>query len=118
MENQNPADLLAESFEKIKQAINVNIVMGEPLQTDFGMTVIPVSKVTYGFTSGREKGNSGKNGTGSVSGGFTMEPVAFLILQDGKVTIIHIDSTETSTAGSAMDKMPEMFDKVNELIKK
>lgn len=55
MASQNPADLLASSFEKIKQAINVNIVMGEPLDTGLGMTVIPVSKVTYGFTSGEQK---------------------------------------------------------------
>ncbi len=117
MASQNPADLLASSFEKIKQAINVNIVMGEPLDTGLGMTVIPVSKVTYGFTSGGTKSSSHKADEESASGGFTMEPVAFLIVQDGDVTVKQIGQPDSS-GSKAMDLVPGMFDKVTGFVKK
>ncbi len=118
MANLNPADLLASSFEKIKQAIDVNIIMGEPLKTDDGMLIIPVSKVTYGFTGGFDgKDRSQKAIEESTSGGFTMEPVAFLIIQDGNITIKHIESGD-STADKALDLVPGVFDKVNGFVNK
>ena len=44
--------LLDTSMKKIKELVDVNTIIGDPITTPDGTTVIPVSKVTYGFASG------------------------------------------------------------------
>lgn len=118
MADYNPADLLATGFEKIKQAINVNTMIGEPLQTDFGMTIIPVSKVTYGFSMGADASGSQK-ALEDCSSGFTVEPYAFLIVQDGKVTIKHVNGGESNpNADRALALGTDVLNSVTEFVNK
>lgn len=119
MADYHPADLLANGFEQIKQAINVNTMIGEPLQTDFGMTIIPVSKVTYGFSMGADASGSQKALEDCQSGGFTVEPYAFLIVQDGNVTIKHINGGESNPGtDKALSIGADMLQTVTEFVNK
>ena len=52
MNNSSVSDILGISMEKIKQMADVNAIIGEPIKLDDGTTIIPVSKVSYGFASG------------------------------------------------------------------
>ena len=52
MKEQSAAGILETTIEKVKNLVNVSTIIGEPMNIDGGITIIPVSKVTYGFASG------------------------------------------------------------------
>ena len=119
-ENTAAAGLLSTTIEKVRSIVDVSTIIGEPVYTEAGLTIIPVSKVTYGFASGGTdlptKGNKELFG-GGAGAGVTITPVAFLIIQDGKVNIKHITAYD-SAAEKAVGLVPDMFDKVTGLVNK
>ncbi len=84
------------------------------------MTIIPVSKVTYGFASGGSDFPSKTNAQlfgGGGGAGVTITPVAFLIVSDGEVTLKHITAYDNA-AERVVNLVPEMFDKVTSVVNK
>ena len=120
MKEQSASGILGTSIEKIKDLVDVSTIIGEPINLPDGLTIIPVSKVTYGFASGGSDFPS-KNNTqlfgGGGGAGITINPVAFLILKDGEVTLKHITAYDNA-AERVVNLVPEMFDKVTGLVKK
>lgn len=116
----NAVSLLSDTLSKVKDMIDVNTMIGEPIYTESGLTLIPVSKVTYGFASGGSdfpsKGDQQLFG-GAGGAGVTLTPVAFLIIQNGSISIKHVDSFDNA-AERAVNLVPDMFDKVTGLVKK
>ena len=100
MKEQSAAGILETTIEKVKNLVNVSTIIGEPMNIDGGITIIPVSKVTYGFASGG-----------------TITPVAFLVISDGEVTIKHITAFDNA-AERVVNLVPEMFDKVTSVVNK
>ena len=114
------AGLLQTTFEKVKDNIDVSTVIGEPVYTESGMTIIPVSKVTYGFATGGDDfpTDGGKEMFGGCGGaGVTITPVAFLLIQDGEVTVKHMTGYD-NTAEKMVNLVPDMFDKVSGFLNK
>ena len=62
MNNSSVSDILGISMEKIKQMADVNAIIGEPIKLDDGTTIIPISKVSYGFASGGFGRSRSRNG--------------------------------------------------------
>ncbi len=120
-ENVNAVALLSDTIEKVKDMIDVSTIIGEPVYTESGLTIIPVSKVTYGFASGGSDFPS-KSGEpelfgGAGGAGVTIVPIAFLVIKDGNVTIKHV-GTFDNAAERAVNAVPDVFDKVVGLVKK
>ncbi len=112
--------ILKTTIEKVRDLVDVSTIIGEPINLPDGLTIIPVSKVTYGFASGGSDFPSKNNVElfgGAGGAGITINPVAFLVIKDGDVTIKHIVSNDNAIE-RAVSLVPEMFDKVTKLTSK
>ena len=87
MEKKHPLnDLMRETMAKIREMVDTNTIVGQPITTPDGVTLIPISKVSFGFGSGG--GDYGKttpkeNFGGGSAAGVKIDPVAFLVIKDG-----------------------------------
>lgn len=109
------------TMEKIKEMIDVNTIVGEPIVSPDGTLIIPVSKVSYGFAAGgsdlpTKKENKDCFGGGSGAG-VTIQPVAFLVVYKGDVKLIPVDKFE-GTPDRLVGMIPDMIDKVRDIFKK
>lgn len=113
------SDLLGISIEKIKEMADVNAIIGEPIKLGDGTTIIPVSKVTYGFASGGSDLPSKyeKNLFGGGAGaGVSIKPEGFLVISpDGTAKMVSMEAV-SDPISSAIDKMPGIIDKVSGFI--
>ena len=114
-------NLMDTTMRKIKELIDSNTIIGDPITTPDGTTIIPVSKVTYGFASGGSdlpttKDNRECFGGGSGAG-VTIQPIGFLTISRGNVKMIPIDHYD-GPADRIVGMIPEAFDKVADFFKK
>lgn len=114
-------NLMNTTMEKIKEMIDVNSIIGEPITSPDGTLIIPVSKVSYGFASGgsdlpTKKENKDCFGGGSGAG-VTIKPVAFLTVYQGNVKLLSVDKQDGAIDVIA-DKLPEAIDKIQGFFKK
>lgn len=114
-------NLMNITMEKIKEMIDVNTIIGEPITSSDGTLIIPVSKVSYGFASGgsdlpTKKENKDCFGGGSGAG-VTIQPVAFLTVYQGDVRLISVDQEE-GTADKLVNMIPDVLKKVKGVFKK
>ena len=120
-EKSSAAGILETTIEKVKDLVNVSTIIGEPMSVEGGVTIIPVSKVTYGFASGGSDFPSKSNQDifgGGGGAGVTIMPIAFLVIDAyGNVDIKHITAFDNA-AERIVGLVPEMFDKVSNAINK
>lgn len=105
--------ILDTMLEKIKTMVDANSVIGNPITTPDGTTIIPISKISYGFGSGggdAKKDPKTAFGAG-CGGGVTITPVAFLSVHDGDVKMIQVEPF-ISSVDRVIEKMPDVMDKV------
>lgn len=117
MSNQSASGILATTIEKVRQLVDVSTIVGEPIKLSEEITVIPVSKVTYGFASGGSDFPSKSNQElfgGGGGAGITINPVAFLILKNGEVTLKHITANDNA-AERVVNMIPDVIDKISEV---
>ena len=120
MKEKSANGILSTTIEKVRDLVDVSTIIGEPINLPDGLTIIPISKVTYGFASGGSDFPSKNNVElfgGAGGAGITINPVAFLVVKDGEVSIRHIVSNDNA-AERAVTMIPEMFDKVVNLADK
>lgn len=119
-ENSAAAGILASTIEKVRDLVDTSTIIGEPIYAEGGMTIIPVTKVTYGLGTGGSDFPS-KNGKELFGGGggvgVTITPVAFLVIHNGEVSLKHITAYDNA-AERIVNMVPEMFDKITSLVKK
>ena len=115
--------MVDNTMEKIKTLVDVNTIIGDTIRLDDGTTIIPVSKVSYGFASGGSefagKKTSEENLFGGGSGaGVTISPIAFLTVnREGSIRILHAEPMP-STTEKIIDLVPDVVDKIGSMIKK
>ena len=112
----NIQENMETAMSKIKDMIDVNTIIGNPITTPDGTTLIPVSKVAFGFGSGGTDGNNMRFGAG-VGAGVSITPVAFMVVKEGNVRMIYLESPVNATADKILDMIPEAFDKITNMIK-
>ena len=120
MSEKSAGAILSATIEKIRDLVDTSTIIGEPIHAEGGTTIIPVSKVTYGFASGGADfpSKDPKELFGGGGGaGVTITPVAFLIISDGEVTLKHITAYDNA-AERVVNLVPEMFDKVTSFVNK
>ena len=113
--------LMDTTMRKIKDLIDVNTVVGDPITTPDGTTIIPVSKVSYGFASGgsdlpTKKDNRECFGGGSGAG-VTIQPIGFLTISKGNVKMVPIEKFD-GPVDRIVGMIPEAFDKISGFFKK
>ncbi len=114
--------LMGVTMDKIRDMVDSNTIIGKPIITEDGTTILPVSRVTFGFGSGGSdfagKNTANKELFGGGSGaGVSIAPVAFLVVKDGNVRTIQL-SESSNTIDRAITMIPELVDKLTDLLKK
>lgn len=120
MKEQSASGILSATIEKVRDLVDVNTIIGEPIKVDSEITIIPISRVTYGFASGGSDFPSKSNAElfgGGGGAGVTINPIAFLVVNKGEVTIKHILSNDNA-AERAVSMMPDMIDKITGAVEK
>lgn len=124
MANENQKSKINEmmgiTMEKLREMGDVKTVIGDPI-TAGDTTIIPVSKVSYGFASGGSdlpaKQNPKDLFGGGSGAGVTVQPIAFLVInKEGNVRLIQI-SESSDTISNAIRSVPEVIDKISEMVK-
>lgn len=113
-------DLMTSTMEKIHQMVDTNTIVGEPITTPDGVTLIPISRVSLGFGSGG--GDYGKTqpkdfGGGSAAG-VKIEPVAFLVIREGVTRVLPVAMPPMTTLDRVVEMMPDLVDKVEKYFDK
>ena len=112
--------LMSVAMENIKGMVDVNTIVGEPIVTPDGATIVPISRVSFGFGAGgsefsanpSDKRNIDTMFGGGSGGGATVKPVAFLVVKNENIRILPITNT-LSTIDRVVDMVPEALDKFN-----
>ena len=118
-DNQKVAGLINITTEKLRGIVDADTVIGEPIVMG-EVTIIPVSKTTFGVAAGGSDIPSKQAGEffgGGSGAGATVTPVAFLAIKDGNVRLMQIHES-SSSADKAVALVPELFDKISGLFKK
>lgn len=113
--------MMDTTMEKIRQMVDVNTIIGEPVICPDGTVIIPVSKVSYGFAAGGSdlptKNNTQKDYFGGGSGaGVSIQPVAFLVVNNGSVKMLNMEFD--GAVDRVISMVPDFVDKVGDLFKK
>lgn len=116
----NVEGLMGVSVDKIRELVDANTVIGTPVAVGDGVTIIPVSKVSYGFASGGSdlpsKSSSDLFG-GGAGAGINITPVAFLTVKDGEINLLPVVS-KPDTVDRLVSLVPDAVNKVSDLLKK
>lgn len=121
MEKKSPLnDLMRSTMEKIHEMVDTNTIVGEPIATPDGVTLIPISKVSFGFGSGGgDYGKAAKDGFGGGSAaGVKIDPVAFLVIKDGVTRVLPVAVPPVSTVDRIVEMAPDIMDKVEKYFDK
>ncbi|WP_337101739.1 GerW family sporulation protein [Paenibacillus sp. YIM B09110] len=126
--------LMQTAMENIKEMVDVNTIVGDPVQTPDGSIIMPISKVGFGFVAGgsdiRLDGSDHTSGSqndahnasvslpfgGGSGGGVSITPIAFLVVGTHGVKIVPLDN-QTHLMERVIDAAPHVFDKVQSMIK-
>jgi len=124
MENRPLSELMKSTLEQLKTMADANTIIGAPIHAE-GVTMIPVSRMSFGVAGGGTEFSTQKQPAGSApsfgggSGvGAKLEPVAFLIVRDGGVKLLPVAPPPYNTVDRVVETVPEVVDKVTEFIEK
>ena len=126
-------NLMLTAMSSIQDMVDVNTIIGEPIITDTKVTIIPISKVCFGFAAGGSEFNgetmkeyNKKNDDeeieyklpfgGGAGAGVSIHPEAFLVVQDKNVKLIPVN--HDSYVDRLLDYVPDLIQKVNEMFDK
>lgn len=123
MDNHPIENLMRSTMESIKDMIDVNTIVGDPVSTIDGTTIIPISRVCVGFASGGSEFNNtscsdsdSKYPFGGGSGaGVTVKPVAFLVIKKDSIRLLSVD--QQNTYDKIVDTVPQVIDIIKGMFK-
>ena len=116
--SQTLPNMLENTIAKIREMVDVNSVIGEPITTADGITIIPVSKVSVGFGGGgsdyvsRNVNKQENPFGGGAGGGVKVTPIAFLIVKEGSVRMLPVATPANTTVDRLVEQVPDVLDKI------
>ena len=118
MENKNSQlnEMMRGTMEKVREMVDTNTIVGQPITTPDGVTLIPISKVSFGFGSGG--GDYGKAPKENFGAGVKIDPVAFLVIKDGSTRVLPVAVPPVSTMDRIVEMAPDIMDKVEKFFDK
>lgn len=120
--SQTLSNMIENTLSKIKDMISVNDVVGSPITTPEGVTIIPISKVSVGFGGGgsdfvSKNVNKQENPFGGgVGGGVHVTPVAFIIIKGDSVRMLPVAAPANTTADRVVELVPDVLDKISAFV--
>ena len=118
--------LMKTAMENIKEMVDVNTIIGDPIETQDGNVIIPISRVCFGFAAGgsefenSEDKNSSKDNSsdlpfgGGSGGGVTVQPVAFLVVGNGQVRMLPVD--RNAMFDRLLDMAPQLINQLQDMV--
>ena len=117
MQEKKPIqDLMGITMEKMREMVDVQTIIGDPIVVSEKVTIVPVSKVSYGFASGGSD-LPVKSNPKDLFGGVSIQPVAFLVVQEDGVRLLQMDEGSDALS-SAIRSVPEVVDRLGSIFKK
>lgn len=116
--SKNLPNMLENTIAKIREMVDSNSVVGEPIVTQDGVTIIPISKISVGLGGGgsdfvSKNVNRQENPFGGgVGAGVKVTPVAFLVIKEGNVRMLPIAAPASTTADRLVEMVPDTLDKI------
>lgn len=122
MSDSKVNNLMDVTMEKIKNMVDVNTIIGDPIITPDGTTVIPISRVSYGFASGgSDLPSKAQPAAGLFAGGsgasVSIFPIAFLSVSHGNVKVLQIEPY-MGPVDRALEKIPDVVEQISALFRK
>ena len=120
--SQTLPNMLENTIAKIRDMVDVNSVIGDPITTADGITIIPVSRVSVGFGGGGSdyvSKNANKQDNpfgGGAGGGVKVTPIAFLIIKEGNVRMLPVSAPANTTADRLVEQIPDVLDRISAFI--
>ncbi len=118
---QHLEGLMSTSMEKIRQLVDVNTIIGDPVTTPDGTTIIPISRVSFGFVSGGSDLPAKVEKdvfAGGAGAGITIKPQAFIVItREGEPQLLELGAKQGPLDG-IMEKAPDLLNKVKEMFGK
>lgn len=115
-------NMLETTMTKLREMVDANSVVGDPITTVDGMTIIPISKVAVGYGGGgsdyvSKNANKYENPFGGgAAAGVTVTPVAFMVIKDGNVRLLSVAKPVSTTADRIVELVPELLDRLGEFL--
>ena len=123
-EIKNPiGELMQTTMDNVRNVLKVDTVVGEPIYTPDGITLIPISQISLGFGGGGVEFTSKKAGEerpygGGNATGVKINPIGFLVIKDGVIRMINVTPPASNTVDRIIDLVPVVMDKVDAFIAK
>ncbi len=106
-------NLIRAMMQEFRQIVKTETVVGEPL-TVGDTIIVPVSKISFGFgAGGGGKADEAEGGGSGTGGGASVEPVAFIVIRDGKAQLMRVEEQDISMKG-LLNLAPDILKKVKE----
>lgn len=123
--SQSLPNLLGETMEKIRSMVDANTILGNPITTPDGVTILPVSRIKFGFAGGGAdfapktgRVASENNFGGGTGGAVTITPVAFLVIKGESVRLLPIAEPASNAVERVVEMLPDLIDQVSGFLKK
>lgn len=122
MSTNNVEGMMEKTMEQIQKMVDADVIVGKPIDCADGTTIVPISKVTYGFGSGGGDISSKNNPTkdlfsGGAGAGVSIIPVAFLTVHEGNVNVIQVEPY-TSSVDRVIEVAPDAIERIVAMFKK
>jgi len=122
VEGKHPIEgLMQTAMESIKSMVDVNTILGDPVETPDGNVIVPVSRVSLGFAAGgteyeveEKKEQKGFPFGGGTGGGIAVNPVAFLVVGQGHVRLLPVDGN--AVVDRLIDMAPRIVEQIQEMV--
>jgi sporulation protein YtfJ len=115
MDKRPMSEMMDTAMQKVKEMIDANTIVGEPIKTVDDITLIPVSRVSIGFAGGGGGGDAGGSGIGT---GFKVEPVAFIVIKNDNINVLYVAPPADNAVERLIDLAPLLIDKVTDFLEK
>lgn len=121
MDKKHPvSELMRSTIEKVHELADTNTIVGQPIHTPDGVTLIPISRISFGVGSGGgDYGKAPKENFGGGGGaGVKIDPVAFLVIKDGITRVLPVAVPPVTTVDRIIDMAPDLMDKAEKFLEK
>lgn len=123
MDNNNPiGELMQTTMENVKNILKVDTVVGDPIYTPDGITLVPISKISVGFGGGGvefgQKSGAARPYGGGNATGVKIDPIGFLVIKEGNIRMINVTPPANNTVDRIIDLVPQVIDRVDSFIAK
>ena len=121
--NNNISEMLASTMEKMQKMVDVNTIVGAPVEVGGGVTIVPISKVHIGMGGGgtdfaTKSALSAKKDPfgGGLGAGVSIDPVAFLVIKGETVRMLPVAEPASTTMDRIVEQAPDLIDKLADFL--